>query len=48
LLDDNHDGKIEPKDFIRLYGHSVEIDYRDLEKIMTEKGDGLFPYLSYP
>jgi hypothetical protein len=39
-LDDNHDGQIEPKDLIRLFGNSVEIDYKDLEKIMKERGNG--------
>ena len=29
-LDDNHDGKIEPKDIIRLFGNSMDINYNEL------------------
>jgi Ca2+-binding EF-hand superfamily protein len=45
-LDDNHDGKIEPKDIIRLFGNAMDIDYKDLEKIMNERSKGK-PELKY-
>ena len=37
-LDDDHDGLIEPAEFIRLMGNSLEMDFRDLEKLMSEHG----------
>jgi Ca2+-binding EF-hand superfamily protein len=45
-LDDDHDGRIEPKDIIRIFGNSVEIDYKDLEKIISERANGK-PVLNY-
>lgn len=36
-LDQDHDGLIEPKDVIALYGTHITIDYSDLLKIMESK-----------
>lgn len=38
-LDEDHSGDIDAHDFIRMLGNSVEIDCRDLEKIMSEYAD---------
>lgn len=33
-LDQNHDGWVEPKDIVTLYGTHIDIDQDDLVKIM--------------
>ena len=42
-IDQNHDGLIEPKDIVSLYGSHITIEYADLVKIMesvNSKADG--------
>ena len=49
-LDQNHDGLIEPKDLVALYGTHLTIDLPDLVKIMervNSKRDGT-GFLNYP
>ena len=49
-LDLNHDGYVEPKDIVSIYGMHLSIDYSDLVKIMefsNSKRDGT-GRLNYP
>ena len=49
-MDQNHDGLIEPKDLVALYGTHLTIDLPDLVKIMervNSKRDGT-GFLNYP
>lgn len=51
-LDQDHDGWIEPKDIVTVYGAHIQIDYNDLTKIMEnvssrKDGSGKLNYADF-